>query len=501
MSDQQASLTYGNWRRPQSPGVAGLGLLGTGVLVAGMVLVIVLLTFSIAAAGIGVVALAAVMAPLLLKDRHGRNGIQRLSARVSWAQGRGRGWRNYRSGPVGRARSGRFQLPGLGAQMTAVDATDAFNRPFVLLHHPGTGHVSTVIETSPDGNALVDEAQVDQWVAHWGAWLSALGQETGLVGASVTIETAPDSGTRLDREVNGHLAADAPALARQVMAEVVRDYPSGSASITCRIALTWTLQTAFGGSRRRSVAEMAIEIGNRLPGLTQPLVAAGGGVAEPMTTATLAAAIRVAYDPQVHALVDEAGAANAGIAWEDAGPSAAQEAADHYWHDGAMSVTWAMSGAPRGLVFSNVLAKLLAPHRDISRKRVTLLYRPHDAARSAELVERDRRDALFAAQGGGRRGPSARNVVSVQAAEQAAREEARGAGLTRFGMMVTATVIGADRDTVRQVESTVDSLGTASRIVLRRLWGSQSAGFLAALPLGLVIPAHLKVPASVREAM
>jgi hypothetical protein len=143
----------------------------------------------------------------------------------------------------------------------------------------------------------------------------------------------------------------------------------------------------------------------------------------------------------------------------------------------------------------------LAPHRDISRKRVTLLYRPHDAARSAELVERDRRDALFAAQGGGRRGPSARNVVSVQAAEQAAREEARGAGLTRFGMMVTATVIGADRDTLRQVESTVDSLGTASRIVLRRLWGSQSAGFLAALPLGLVIPAHLKVPASVREAM
>ena len=81
------------------------------------------------------------------------------------------------------------------------------------------------------------------------------------------------------------------------------------------------------------------------------------------------------------------------------------------------------------------------------------------------------------------------------------REEARGAGLTRFGMMVTATVIGADRDTLRQVESTVDSLGTASRIVLRRLWGSQSAGFLAALPLGLVIPAHLKVPASVREAM
>jgi hypothetical protein len=152
-------------------------------------------------------------------------------------------------------------------------------------------------------------------------------------------------------------------------------------------------------------------------------------------------------------------------------------------------------------VFSNVLAKLLAPHRDISRKRVTLLYRPHDSAAGAELVERDRRDATFAAQASGRNRVTARSVVSVQAAEQAAREEARGAGLVRFGMVVTATMLDADRNRVRQIESIVDSLGTTARIVLRRQWGSQAAGFLAGLPLGLVIPSHLKVPASVREAM
>lgn len=500
MSDARPALTYGNWRRPQSPGVAGLGLLGTAVLLGGMLAVVGLLFVSILAAGLGVMVVAMVMAPLLVKDRHGRNGVQKLSARLAWAQGRHRGWRVYRSGPIGRARTARFQLPGLGAAMTAVDALDAYNRPFVLLHHPATGHCSTVIETSPDGNDLVDEEQIDQWVAHFGGWLAALGQETGLVGASVTIETAPDSGHRLDREVSSHIDPGSPALARQIMREVVAQYPAGSASITCRIALTWSRSSAFGGGRR-SVEEMGVEIGNRLPGLTGPLAAAGAGSAEPMTTASLAAAVRVAYEPSVHALVEEAGAANAGIDWADAGPSAAQETADHYWHDGATSVTWAMSGAPRGLVFSNVLAKLLAPHREISRKRVTLLYRPHDAARSAELVERDRRDALFAAQGSARNRPSARSVVSVQAAEQAAREEARGAGLTRFGMLVTATVLDGDRSRLRQVESIVDSLGTTARIVLRRQWGAQSAGFLAALPLGLVLPSHLKVPAAVREAM
>jgi len=499
MAEPTVSLTYGNWRKPQSPGLGGLGLLGTAVLMGGLLIVAFLLFVSVLAAGLGVLVLAVALAPLLIKDRHGRNGVQKLSATLSWAQGRSRGWRVYRSGPLGRAGSGRFQLPGLGAPIFAHDAQDAFNRPFVLLHHRATGHVSTVIETSPDGNELVDEEQIDQWVAHFGGWLATLGQEPGLVGASITVETAPDTGHRLAREVRAHIDPDSPPLARQIMEEVIDQYPAGSAAITCRVALTWSRSSAFGGGRR-TVEEMAIEIGNRLPGLTGPLSAAGAGNAEPMTTAQLAAAIRVAYEPSVHALVEEAGPENTGIAWSDAGPSAHQEAANSYWHDGATSVTWAMSGAPRGLVFSNVLATLLSPHREIARKRVTLLYRPHDAAKSAELVERDRRDATFAAQSTRGR-VSARNILSVQAAEQAAQEEARGAGLVRFGMVVTATVLDADRSRIRQVESIVDSLGTTARIVLRRQWGSQATGFLAGLPLGLVIPAHLKVPAAVRDAM
>jgi hypothetical protein len=39
-----------------------------------------------------------------------------------------------------------------------------------------------------------------------------------------------------------------------------------------------------------------------------------------------------------------------------------------------------MSEAPRGEVLSSVLTSLLSPHRDIDRKRVSLLYRPHSPA-------------------------------------------------------------------------------------------------------------------------
>ena len=118
-----------------------------------------------------------------------------------------------------------------------------------------------------------------------------------------------------------------------------------------------------------------------------------------MTVAEVAAALRVAYDPSVAKLIEDVGAQAAGIEWENAGPAGAEEAWDHYRHDGATSVSWVMTEAPRGQVFSNVLANLLAPHPDIARKRVALVYRPYDTAAAVRVVESDRRDAAFAASG------------------------------------------------------------------------------------------------------
>ncbi|WP_342746841.1 SCO6880 family protein [Georgenia soli] len=96
----------------------------------------------------------------------------------------------------------------------------------------------------------------------------------------------------------------------------------------------------------------------------------------------------VAYDPAAATLIDEAHAAGETpeLSWHDVGPTYAEATYDGYLHDSAVSVTWGMSTAPRGTVQSGVLAKLLAPHRDIARKRVTLLYRPVDAARAAAIV-------------------------------------------------------------------------------------------------------------------
>jgi hypothetical protein len=488
--------TYGNWRRPTSPGLGRLGTLPTVVLLGSIVVAVIasMIMWQLALAVVGFTVVVAI--PLVVSDRHGRNGFQWAFPRLAFARSRRLGENLYRSGPLARTAHGRHRLPGIAAALEVTEALDAWRRPFVLLHHPRAGHVTTVLSTTPDGAALVDDVEVDNRVAQWGAWLASLAYEPSLVAAAITVETAPDTGARLRREVEGQRVPDAPMFAADVMDAVVDRYPAGSAQITCRIALTWSTAARPGGGRR-TVGDMAVEIGHRLPGLTRSLGATGAGSAAPMTAAELAAAVRVAYDPACHELIEAAGSRDAGIELADAGPAAQEESWDHLRHDSGVSVTWTMAEAPTGHVFSTVLGPLLAPHRDIARKRVTLIVRPHDPASAARVVEQDRLDAMF--QANGKRLRKARDGVSLDAAAKSASEEAQGAGVVRFSLVATATVL--DPSDLDLAAVGLENLATTARIGLRRAYGFQASAFLAGLPLGLVLPAHLRIPQSVRTML
>lgn len=110
-----------------------------------------------------------------------------------------------------------------------------------------------------------------------------------------------------------------------------------------------------------------------------------------------------------------------------------------------------MTIAPRGNVHSMVLARLLAPRRDIACKRVTLLDRPIDAASAAAIVESDLRAAELLATSSTK--PKARAVIATRSAAATASEEATEAGLVIFGMIVTATVTDHDKPPRRKRRS------------------------------------------------
>jgi hypothetical protein len=467
------------------------------LLFTGLIAVVLATLISVWAALGLAVALVVVMAPLAVRDKHGRTLMQRGAVRLAWRRTTSSGGNLYRSGPLGRAGYGTCKLPGLAAESSLTEARDGYGRPFAMITIPSTGHHTVVISCDADGAALVNEQQVDTWVAHWGQWLSALGAEPGLVAASVTVETAPDSGVRLQQEIAANAVAEAPRLARSMLREVLSAYPAGSAQIATRIALTYS-GAARAGTPRRSAEDMAIHIGARLPGLTAGLSMTGAGAAVPMTATELAEAVRVAYDPTVAPLVEEARATGGtGLTWDQTGPMAAQEAWDHYRHDGAFSVTWAMTEAPQGEVFSNVLTGLVQPNRDIARKRVTLLYRPHTRAEGARVVQQDYKNALFNAQQS--QIGQARDDAEVTSARRTTEEQAQGHGVIRFGLLVTATVSSAGE--LAKAAAAVDNLAPAARIAVRPVYGSQAAAFAAALPLGLVLPLHTALPQTVRDSM
>ncbi|WP_206074647.1 SCO6880 family protein [Antribacter gilvus] len=490
--------TYGNWRRPVSPGLLGLGTASTMGLVAGLLMIVVLvfLTDLLTATvfGLGVAALVVV---LRTRDVHRRNVLQRVGGRLAWWSARGAGAHLYRSGPLGRVPWGTFHLPGILAATTLTEHLDGLSRPFALLYTPKVETYTVVLGTEPPGMMLVDEDQIDLWVADWGHFLRNLSDEPGLESAAVTVETAPDTGHRLRRQVESRIDPSAPAFSRELLREVVDAYPSGSNTVRAFVSLTFSARGSSG--KRRTPDETARDLAARLPGLTSDLQATGAGAAWPLSAQEVCEVVRIAFDPPAATLIDEARAAGtvAVQRWSDVGPTAAEASWTEYRHDGAWSKTWAMTEAPRGYVHSAVLARLLAPHRDIARKRVTLLFEPIDAGRAAKIVEDDQRDARYQATSS--RTVAARDDYSLRAAQATAAEEAAGAGLVNFAVLVTATVTDPDRR--RDAAAAIDYLANTARLRLRLLHGSQDSAFAAALPLGLNLRKHVAVPKWMKEEL
>ena len=522
--EQQNPRTYGNWRKPTTPGLPGLGLLGTVVGLGGIVLVVLAqMVAGLLPAAITLAVVTVGLAPLLYRNRSGRNGWQAGAARLLWLRGRRARQHLYRSGLAGPVPYGQHTLPGLLARSTLYDAVDAYGQPFAMLHVPATRHFSVVLRCDPEGSQLVDPETSDTWVAQWGRWLAELPREPNLEAASATVETAPDPGSRLAREVEQLLTDAAPELARQMLTEVAGSYALGSPQVTGRVALTFTAtrrhiddKELFAGrtgrvgrggrvgrkaERRARVltpAEMAAQIGSRLPGLIRELGATGAGGVRALTAPELAQTVRVAYDPAAGPVLDAllARGADPAVDWANAGPTAHAEHWGALRHDSGTSVTWQMTEAPRGAVQSQVLRAILEPNDELTRKRVTLLYRPHDPASAARIADADVRTSLGKATM--RKGETrAHETLDLTAARQSAGEEAAGAGLTRFSLLVTATV--TDPAELPHAADLIDQAGGASRLRLRRVYAGQSAAFAACLGVGLVLNRHVAVPSVLRE--
>ncbi len=491
--------TYGNFVEPRTPGIWKLGLLGTGAVFTVGILAMIVQAFAGLVSGLVIALLGVIaIAPLAITTRDGRNGWTAVLVKVAHRKASRAGTTVHAPDLLGPVAFGApARLPGLLAKSELVTITDSLGHPFGIIEQGGVAkHFSAVIAADADGAQLVDQHDIDVWVARWGNFLAELGDEPGLVGCSVTVETAPDPGHTVAAEVNRLLTDDAPALSRAVMMETAQRYPAGSAKVTSWLSITWTPTRA--GSRKIGRPELLAHIGTRMPGLVSSLIGTGVGSAHPMTAAEIAERVQIAYDPSTSAVFDEARAhgPDAAVPWCDVAVPAVDEYG-HLLHADAVSVTWRMIEPPRSAVQSTVLVPLLKPHADLLRKRVTLLYRPHRSDEAARVADEDLRTA--AGHAGSRKGEQrAGDSRALTAARQTAAEQAAGAGLVRFAILVTATTTPGNQ---HKGEAVVSQLSGTARLKMKPATGSQAVAFQAALGIGLVLSSHTRIPAIIREQM
>ncbi|WP_172119584.1 SCO6880 family protein [Actinomyces faecalis] len=479
--------TYGNWRVSRAAGVGRFTIGQTMTLLAAAIAVVMInQIFGMGwAAGTGIIVAVLGLASAV-RDKHGMNMFDRRSEKVAFRRAKRRKATSYRSGVLAASKrgDGRCRLPGILGATHVSEHEDAHRRRFAVIHH-GDGRLSVAMALAPAGDGLVDQDMVDREVALWGMWLSDLSDEAGVVDASVTVETSPDTGQRLRREVTSRADATAPPIAAHIIDGVVDAAGAGGARV--RTWATISFDPARMSSEKRGRTSRAVrDIATRLPGLTQNLAIGGAGAIHLMRADELARLVRVAYDPEVEPVLDQAVVDGAEITldWADVGPVAAEATWDTYRHDSGLSRSWTVTRPPRGMVQSGVLRSLLQLSRDVERKRVTMLYRPMDAARAPEVVERDVDKATARIKASRR--PTERMERDVAQARQTSQEEADGASVVDFGCVVTATVSGIDAE--RQLvdaSAAVTSLAAGSRMLVRPAYGAQDSAFALGLPLGL----------------
>jgi hypothetical protein len=142
------------------------------------------------------------------------------------------------------------------------------------------------------------------------------------------------------------------------------------------------------------------------------------------------------------------------------------------------------------------LAALLNAHNSLARKRVTMQYRPHSPTSAATIADRDVRTAKSRAES--RKGEvRATESLAVAMARQTADEQAAGAGLVRFSMLVTVTVPQAAG--LEAASHVIDQLAATSRVRLRPATGTQAGSFAACLGIGMVLNNQVRLPAFLRE--
>lgn len=494
MADIQAPeiRTYGGWRRKRGLGLFGLTQFETLF----MFIVVIAFLFILGRVTFlwlpSLIVGAALLATLIRVDGLPLWSIlhQELKLLLSSAQGGGRFVSGYFSNY--KAGSGS-NLPGALAPTRTYSVTTDSGVPYGIVYNDALQLATVTWKVHPHTPHLADQNQVDIWVSSWHQFLASLGYIDQAAHVSVTVATATEPGAVVADNIEASKAANAPAVSLNLLNELARRETDGTTVSSTHISVTF--DTRYGPAAREKDPVRKIEhVVGLITAMNRDIRTSGLASATLLSVAELAVVTKGAFVPSLRKpLVGALRAGNTGaLQWHIAGPAKAESTRFYYRHDNAITVAWTMKEAPRGHVTEEVLYNLMSP--GTFPKRVTWVWNPTKAEDAARIIETERTlgEARRLVKDRGLKDETARDQYDRQMTDMAAADEARGAGLGDFTILVTTTMEVSPDIThdqilylVDQASVEVESRAKQSKMLLRPAFGYHDLVLFGSLPAGI----------------
>lgn len=441
---------------------------------------------------------AAIVAGLILVPIHGRPAFRWLADLVMFQTGVLMRWSPWQSraaaGLAGDA--GEPDLPGVLARLEFPDGPEFHGSRICLIHDTAEGRWGATAKLTHSGVGMLSDDDCERLAARLGSMLVGLGHREVVDRVSLLARTVPDDGTEYAVWRDRHQRPDAPALARQVTAEIDRDV----ASVSVRTELFVTVSGTEEALRRPAkaagggIAGRAYALYRLLEGVADGLRGLGVTSVTWLSSTGVAEAIKTGFNPAAAAglsfrhLTSPDPGGTVGLPISQAGPALAPTpAARAYHHDGYSSVAYAVQPPESGTIFGS-LGPLLAVRTAGERRTLQIHYEILSAAAGGRVVKSNRFRNNVLVDAKAQRGFNTTALDSRR--QRGARDQeaavAAGHAVVRF-TVASAITVPADwniEDHAARLEN--DASG---RFHLLRLELAQDSAFVAAaLPVGIGLP-------------
>ena len=419
-------------------------------------------------------ALAAPLVAAALVRVQGQRAIEWLPPAISWGLRRQRGQHHYLVGERAQA-VGTLVLPGRGARLRLRVGPSGS----AVVEDPARGTLTVAARVSHRPFALAQASDKEDRVEGWGGVLAQLGTCRGLVSLQVQERTLPESPDALAQYFAANGVPGNPAA--EGYAQVLAQAGPAAERHESYLAWTWSRRDLDRDIRRAGGGERGLGavLGQQVAWAEKVLSGAGIGVAAWLSPQELSWVLHSAYDPG-EGTDDHHGAPEA------AGPEALAESWDRLRADGGWHAVYRVAEWPRLAAGADVLSPLILSAR--LRRSFSLLVEPVSIAKAEREIRSAKAEHHSEQATKARIGQvhSQRDDAALADVERREAELVAGHGELRYLGLVSVTA--ASSGDLDEACATIEMAARRSQLELRRLYGQQHQGFLAAaLPLGFQV--------------